>query len=114
LLSGFWMAVGYGLSGAVLCLTIIGVPFGIQAFKLAEFTLWPFGRKIVEAPGGGGCLSTAFNILWLLLFGWGLFIGHVVTGVLLCLTIVGIPFGIQAFKLSILALWPFGQMVVDE
>jgi uncharacterized membrane protein YccF (DUF307 family) len=114
LLSGFWLAVGYGLSGAILCLTIIGIPFGIQAFKLAEFTLWPFGRKIVEAPGGGGCLSIVFNMLWLLLFGWGLFIGHLVTGVLLCLTIVGIPFGIQAFKLSILALWPFGQMVVDE
>jgi len=83
LLSGFWLAVGYGLSGAILCLTIIGIPFGVQAFKLAEFTLWPFGRKVVEVPGGGGCLSIAFNILWLLLFGWGLFIGHLVTGVLL-------------------------------
>ena len=114
LLSGFWLAVGYGLSGVVLCLTIIGIPFGIQAFKLAEFTLWPFGRKVVDAPGGGGCLSVGFNVLWLFLFGWGLFLGHLVTGLLLCLTVVGIPFGIQAFKLSILALWPFGQMVVDE
>jgi len=77
-------------------------------------TLWPFGRKVVEAPGGSGCLSVVFNILWLVLFGWELFLGHLVSGLLLCATIVGIPFGIQAFKLSVLALWPFGQEIVDS
>jgi uncharacterized membrane protein YccF (DUF307 family) len=112
--SGFWLAVGYFLSGVLLCLTVIGIPFGIQAFKLAEFTLWPFGRSVVEAPGSGGCLGVAFNLLWLVLFGWGLFVTHLVTGLVLCLTIVGIPFGIQAFKLSVLALWPFGRMIVDD
>jgi len=114
LFSGLWLALGYGLSGVALCLTIVGIPFGIQAFKLAGFTLWPFGRKVIEARGGGGVLSVVFNILWLLLFGWELFLGHLATGVLLCLTIVGIPFGIQAFKLSVLALWPFGRVVVEE
>jgi len=113
ILAGFWLAIGYAASGILLCLTVVGLPFGIQAFKLAGFTLWPFGRKVIEAPGGSGCLSLVFNILWVVLFGWELFLGHLVSGMLLCATIVGIPFGIQAFKLSILALWPFGQQVVD-
>jgi uncharacterized membrane protein YccF (DUF307 family) len=112
--SGFWMAVGYGLAGALLCLTIIGIPFGVQALKLAGFTLWPFGRRVVPAPEGDGCLSVGFNVLWLLLFGWELFLGHLVSGLLLCVTVVGIPFGIQAFKLSVLALWPFGRQVVEN
>lgn len=113
-LGGLWLAVGYGLAGLALCFTIIGIPFGVQAFKLAAFTLLPFGRTVVDAPSAGGCLSLAFNVLWLVLFGWELFVGHLVSGVALCLTIIGIPFGIQAFKLSVLALWPFGRMVVDE
>jgi uncharacterized membrane protein YccF (DUF307 family) len=111
--SGFWLAVGYALSGAALCLTIIGIPFGVQAFKLAGFTLWPFGRKVVDAPEGSGLLTLIFNVVWVLLFGWGLFIGHIVTGLVLCLTIIGIPFGVQAFKLSALSLWPFGKTVVE-
>jgi uncharacterized membrane protein YccF (DUF307 family) len=111
--SGFWLALGYAASGAVLCLTIIGIPFGLQAFKLAAFTLWPFGSKVVDAPGGGGPLSLVFNVLWLIFFGWGLFLAHLATGLLLCVTIIGIPFGLQSFKLSVLALWPFGRTVVD-
>jgi uncharacterized membrane protein YccF (DUF307 family) len=113
-LGGLWLAVGYGLAGLALCFTIIGIPFGIQAFKLAEFTLLPFGRTVVDAPEGGGCLSVVFNALWLVFFGWELFVGHLLSGVALCLTIVGIPFGIQAFKLSVLALWPFGRVVVED
>lgn len=112
--AGFWLAIGYAISGLTMCLTIIGIPFGIQAFKLALFTLWPFGRKVADAPGDAGCLSFAFNVIWLLLFGWGLFLGHVVSGILLCLTVIGIPFGIQAFKLSLLSLWPFGKVIVDD
>ena len=114
LFSGVWLAIGYCLSGASLCLTIIGIPFGFQAFKLAGFTLWPFGRKVVDAPNAGDFLTVVFNVIWLVLFGWGMFVGHLVTGLLLCLTIVGIPFGIQAFKLSVLSLWPFGRIVVDD
>ncbi len=113
LLAGLWLALGYAASGILLCVTIIGIPFGIQALKLASFTLWPFGRHVVEAPGGASCLSVVFNVVWLLLFGWELFVGHLVSGLLLCATIVGIPFGIQAFKLSVLALWPFGRLVVE-
>lgn len=110
--AGFWLAVGYGLSGLALCLTIVGIPFGIQAFKLAAFTFWPFGRDVIAKPGTGGCLSLIFNLVWLLLFGWELFLGHLASGILLCVTVIGIPFGLQAFKLSLLALWPFGREIV--
>lgn len=110
-LAGIWLALGYALGAVVLCITIIGIPFGIQAFKLAAFSMWPFGRTVVRSVEGG-CLEVGFNIVWLVLFGWTLFLGHVVVGAILCLTIVGIPFGIQAFKLSVLALWPFGRSVL--
>jgi uncharacterized membrane protein YccF (DUF307 family) len=112
--SGFWLAIGYGLSGVALCLTIVGIPFGLQAFKLASFTLWPFGRRVVDVPTPSGCLTVFFNVLWLFLFGWELFLGHLATGLLLCVTVIGIPFGVQAFKMSVLALWPFGRVVVDD
>lgn len=113
LLSGIWLACGYLVSGVLLFVTIVGIPFGLQAFKLAGFTLWPFGRKVIEAPDGTGALTLLFNLVWLVLFGWELFLGHFATGLLLCATVIGIPFGIQAFKLSVLALWPFGRIVVD-
>ncbi len=113
LFAGIWLAAGYAVSGLVLCLTIIGIPFGVQAFKLAGFALWPFGRDVVPGGGPTGLLEVVFNLLWLVLFGWELFLGHLAAGLLLCLTIVGIPFGIQAFKLSVLALWPFGRDIVE-
>ena len=112
ILAGFWLAIGYALSGLLICITIIGIPFGIQAFKLAQFSLWPFGRSVARSPEGG-CLEVGFNILWLVLFGWGMFLAHIVAGILLCITIIGIPFGIQAFKLSVLALWPFGRHIIE-
>ena len=110
LLAGLWLALGYALAGIVLCITIIGIPFGIQAFKLAGFTVWPFGKTVMRTPDGG-VLEVVFNILWLVLFGWAIFLSHLVAGVVLCITIIGIPFGIQAFKLSVFALWPFGRVV---
>ena len=113
-LAGIWLAIGYAIAGLVLCITIIGIPFGIQAFKLAGFVLWPFGRRVVAKPEALGVLDIIFNILWLLFFGWELFIAHLVAGLLLCITIIGIPFGVQSFKLSLLALWPFGQTVVPS
>ena len=112
-LAGVWLAIGYAAAGLVMCITIIGIPFGVQAFKLAAFSLWPFGRQVVRRPDGG-CLETGFNVVWLILFGWGIFLAHLVAGALLCITIIGIPFGVQAFKLSVLALWPFGREVVDD
>jgi uncharacterized membrane protein YccF (DUF307 family) len=112
-LAGIWLAAGYAVCGVLLCLTIIGIPFAVQAFKLASFSLWPFGRDVVPAADSGGLVETLVNLLWLVLFGWELFVAHLVAGLVLCLTIVGIPFGVQAFKLSVLALWPFGRKVVD-
>jgi uncharacterized membrane protein YccF (DUF307 family) len=112
--AGVWLAIGYALAGVVLCITIIGIPFGVQAFKLAAFVLWPFGRSVERLPEGGGCLDVGFNVVWLVLFGWELFLAHLVAGALLCITIIGIPFGIQAFKLSVLSLWPFGRTIVED
>ena len=112
ILAGIWLAIGYVIAGLLTCLTIIGIPFGIQAFKLALFSLWPFGRTVVRQQEGG-CLEVGFNVVWLVLFGWELFLAHIVAGFLLCITIIGIPFGIQAFKLSVLALWPFGRTIVE-
>lgn len=111
--AGIWLAIGYAVAGLLICITIIGIPFGIQIFKLAAFSLWPFGRSVVRQPEGG-CLEVGFNILWLVLFGWGMFLAHIAAGILLCITIIGIPFGIQAFKLSVLALWPFGRTVLEQ
>ena len=111
-LAGIWLAFAYAFAGLLMCITIIGIPFGIQAFKLAGFALWPFGRTVVRQPEGG-CLEVGFNVVWLVLFGWEIFLIHLVAGALLCITIIGIPFGIQAFKLSVLALWPFGRRVAE-
>jgi uncharacterized membrane protein YccF (DUF307 family) len=112
--AGVWLALSYAVAGLLLCLTIIGIPFGIQAFKLAGFVLWPFGRAVVVRSQQTGLLEVVFNLIWLVLFGWGIFTIHIVSGVVLCITIIGIPFGIQSFKLSVLALWPFGRMIVAE
>ncbi len=113
LFAGIWLAAGYAVSGFLLCLTIVGIPFGLQAFKLASFSLWPFGRTVVPDASSGGLLETVVNVFWLLIFGWELCVAHLVAGLVLCLTIVGIPFGVQAFKLSVLALWPFGRNIVE-
>ena len=112
-LAGIWLAIGYAAAGVVMCITIIGIPFGVQAFKLAAFALWPFGRHVERGPTGG-CLETGFNVVWLVLFGWEIFLVHLLAGALLCITVIGIPFGVQAFKLSVLALWPFGRVITDD
>ena len=93
---GVWLALMYTFAGIVFCITIIGIPFGLQAFKLARFSLWPFGRTVVRNPSGG-VLELIFNILWLILFGWEIFLVHLAVGAILCITIIGIPFGLQAF-----------------
>lgn len=93
LLSGFWLFLGYLLAGALLCITIIGIPFGIAAFRIGVYALWPFGYTTVERRGAGApsCIG---NVLWLVLAGWWLALGHIVTGIALCVTIIGIPLGI--------------------
>ena len=112
-LAGIWLAFGYAFAGLLLCITIIGIPFGVQAWKLAAFALWPFGRTVVRQPQGG-CLEVGFNVVWLVLFGWEFFLVHLLAGALLCITIIGIPFGIQAFKMIPLTLLPFGARVVPD
>jgi uncharacterized membrane protein YccF (DUF307 family) len=109
LLSGIWLFIGYVAAGLVMCITIIGIPFGIQSFKLAAFALWPFGRSIVRSPHASGALSLIGNVLWFVLAGLWLAIGHLLLGVLLCITIIGIPLGPGNFKLVPLALFPFGK-----
>lgn len=112
LLAGWAMFLSYLVAGALLCITIIGIPFGVAAFRLAFFVIWPFGRVAVHDPDRVPGVSAIANVLWFILAGWWLALGHLVTGVILCLTIIGIPFGIQSFKLAGLALAPLARKIV--
>lgn len=111
-LSGFWLFLGYALAGIVMCILIITIPFGIQAFKLAQFSLWPFGRTVTKKDSAGAG-SVIGNIIWLVLAGWWLALGHVVTAVALAITIIGIPLAIANLKLIPVALWPFGREIIE-
>jgi uncharacterized membrane protein YccF (DUF307 family) len=111
-LAGVWLALGYALAGIILCITIIGIPFGVQAFKLAGYALWPFGRALVPSAGRNRGLSAVGNVLWFVLAGWWLALEHLVIGILLCVTIIGIPLGVACFKMAGAALVPFGKEVV--
>jgi uncharacterized membrane protein YccF (DUF307 family) len=111
-LAGFWMFLGYLVAGLLLCITIIGIPFGIAAFRIGMFALWPFGRQVV-AKSTAGLGSALGNVLWFVLAGWWLALGHIVTGVLLCITIIGIPLGLANFKLVPVALLPLGKDIVS-
>ena len=110
-LCGFWLAVGYGVAGVVMCLLVITIPFGIASFRLAAYALWPFGRTVVPKPGAGAG-SFIGNVLWFLLAGLWMAIAHIVTGVLLCPTVVGIPLGVADFKLAAVAIAPLGKDIV--
>lgn len=105
---GLVLAVEYFLVGVVLCITIIGIPFGIQCFKLAGFSLWPFGSTMERRPDAGG-MSVLGNVLWFLLAGWWICLSNLIAGVVMCITIIGIPVGLGAFKLAGVALAPFGR-----
>ena len=109
ILGGLELAVAWAIIGIVLCITIVGIPFGIQAFKMAGLTLTPFGKSVVY---GGGVGSLLANIIWVVLVGIWMAIGYVIAGVLNCVTVIGVPFGIQSFKMAKLALWPFGAQVM--
>ncbi len=111
-LAGFWLAVGYALAGVVAFILIITIPFGLAAFRIAAFTLWPFGRRIVRRSDAGTG-SLIGNILWIILFGWWLALGHLLTGIALCLTIIGIPLGLGNFKLIPVSLTPLGREIVS-
>lgn len=103
---GIILAIFWFIAGLLLCITIIGIPFGLQCFKIAGLVLWPFGRDVQLGSFGVGGLI--LNILWLIFFGLGLALSHLITGIILCITILGIPFGLQHFKLAKLSLMPFG------
>ncbi len=102
-------AIAWSIAGLLWCVTIIGIPFGIQCFKIARLVLWPFGSQVTVGDFGfGGLLA---NVVWIVLFGWELCIGHLITGVIFWITIVGIPFGNQHFKFAKLSLIPFGARI---
>lgn len=108
---GLFSAIIWMLAGVIMCITIIGIPFGLQCFKLVGLVLWPFGRTVNAGSFGfGGML---LNILWIILIGWELFINHIAWGVVLCISIVGIPFGLQHFKFALMSFIPFGAEIIE-
>jgi uncharacterized membrane protein YccF (DUF307 family) len=111
---GFFAAIGYVFGGFILCMTIIGIPWGLQCFKLAGLVLWPFGKRVISDTQNLGCLNTLCNIIWIIFGGWFTALIHIVFGILLCITIIGIPWGRQHFKLFEISLMPFGKRIVDE
>jgi uncharacterized membrane protein YccF (DUF307 family) len=111
LFSGLWLAIGYVLAGVVLCVLIITIPFGVACFRLAAFVVWPFGRAVVRKPEAGAPSAVA-NVLWFLLAGLWMALAHLLLGVVLCLTIIGIPLGLGNFKLAAVAIAPLGKEIV--
>jgi uncharacterized membrane protein YccF (DUF307 family) len=108
---GLWMAVAYVLAGLVAFILIITIPFGIASFRIAGYVLWPFGRTIDRNPQAG-VASVIGNVVWIVLFGWWLAIGHLVAGVMLALTIIGIPLAAGSFKIIPITLLPLGVHIV--
>ncbi|MBO5877226.1 MAG: YccF domain-containing protein [Bacteroidales bacterium] len=110
-LGGFIISLYYALVGLIFCITIIGIPFGMQLFKMAGLALWPFGHDVTPGANDGGCLSLIMNVIWIVLGGIEIALMHVTLGIGFCITIVGIPFGLQHFKMALLALVPFGKEI---
>ncbi len=110
-LCGIWMAIGYVVAGVICCILIITIPFGIASFRIAGFALWPFGRRVVDRSDAGTA-SVIGNVIWLIFAGIWLAIGHLVTGLALCITIIGIPLGLANFKLIPVSLMPLGKVIV--
>ena len=111
--AGFWMAVGYALAGVVCCVLIVTIPFGIASFRIAGYVLWPFGRKVVDRPSAG-VASAVGNVIWLLVAGIWLAVGHIATAIPLFVSIIGIPMGIANLKLIPVSLTPLGKQIVPS
>ena len=111
LFGGLFLALGYVFTGLLLCLTIIGIPFGWKVIKLSGLALWPFGKEVKVTEQSTGCLSTFMNVLWILIGGIWLALEHAIIGIFFFITIIGIPFGKQHFKMALLSLAPFGKEV---
>ncbi len=110
-LAGWWLALGYVVAALVCFLLIITIPFGIAALRIAAYTLWPFGSTIVQRDDAG-VASAIGNVLWILFCGWWLALAHVIAGIMLCATIIGIPLGLACFKLVGVCIWPLGREIV--
>jgi uncharacterized membrane protein YccF (DUF307 family) len=113
ILCGWWMAILYVLAGIVCFILIITIPFGIAAFRISAYVIWPFGRSIVWRREAG-VASIIGNIIWIVLIGWWLAIGHLTSGIALCLTIIGIPLGLADFKMIPISLVPLGVRIVPS
>jgi uncharacterized membrane protein YccF (DUF307 family) len=111
LLAGLWLAIGYAIAGLVAFVLIVTIPFGIASFRLAGYVIWPFGRTVVWNRRAG-VWSMIGNVVWVVVVGWELALAHLVAGLLLCITVIGIPFGIASWKMVPLALFPLGRQVV--
>ena len=111
---GLFLSLGYVLSGLLLMITIVGIPFGWQVIKLAGLALWPFGKEVRNGNSAGGCLSVVMNLIWIFIGGIWLALGHAICGVFFFITIIGIPFGKQHFKLANIALTPFGRHIAPS
>ncbi|WP_017606509.1 YccF domain-containing protein [Nocardiopsis alkaliphila] len=111
--AGFWLAVGYVVAGLICCLLIITIPFGIASFRMANYAIWPFGRELVRREGAGGA-TLVLNVIWLIVAGWWLTIGHVATAIGLAITIIGLPMAWASLKMIPVALAPFGNEIVDS
>ena len=109
---GLIAALGYIFGGLLLCLTVIGIPFGVQSMKIGVATLAPFGKEVVEMNQANSTLRIIFNLLWLILFGWEIALAHLISALVLTITVVGIPFAKQHVKLIPLSLFPFGRTLV--
>jgi uncharacterized membrane protein YccF (DUF307 family) len=114
LFGGVFIAIEYVLASVTLMITIIGIPFGIQSLKLAELALWPFGKKVVHREPSSGCISLLMNVIWFFVGGLPILLTHLLFGLLFYITIIGIPFGNQHFKLMKLAFTPFGKEIVKS
>ena len=113
IMGGLLTAVMYWIAGILMCITIIGIPFGIQLVKIGTLSLWPFGHDLTPIAGNeSSCLQIVFNVLWIVLGWWEIALTHLTFGLILCCTIVGIPWGIQHFKLAMASIIPFGKEVV--
>ena len=110
-LCGWWMAIAYVLAGIICAILIITIPFAIASFRIASYVIWPFGRSI-QMRREAGIGSLIGNIIWIILVGWGLAIGHLTAGIILCLTIIGIPLGLASFKIIPVSLLPLGVRIV--
>jgi uncharacterized membrane protein YccF (DUF307 family) len=111
-LAGLWTAIGYTLAALICFILIITIPFGIAALRIARFSLWPFGKTVVRRADAG-VASGIGNVIWFVLCGWWLALEHLILGVLLCLTIIGIPLGLGSFKLIPVSLLPLGREILD-